>query len=164
MGIARDRLIQRFNGLQKIVFAGAAKGRPTQQRVSARVKIESREIGGGRSLDCGLLRRRKFGAQLISNGFGNLSLDRKNVIQWPVVMLGPKMNILARIEQLRADAHTIAGALHTTFEDVRNAKFPCDLAEIASNASLVLHHAYSADHLQIRYLRQVRQDFVLYAI
>src|SRR5438034_10498526 len=98
MGIARDRLIQRFNGLQKIVFAGAAKGRPTQQRISARVKIESREIGSGRSLDCGLLARRKFGAQLISNGLCDFALDRKYVIQRAVVVLGPKMSVISRID------------------------------------------------------------------
>src|SRR5437016_3342212 len=98
MGIARDRLIQRFNGLQKIVFAGAAKGRPTEQRISARVKIEGGEIGGWGSLDRSLLTGRKFGAQLIGNRFGDFRLDGKHVIQWPVVVLGPKMNIATRVE------------------------------------------------------------------
>src|SRR6266516_1819960 len=96
MGIARDRLIQRFNGLQKIVFAGAAKGRPTQQRISARVKIESREIGSGRSLDCGLLTRRKLGTQLISNRFGDFTLNGEHVRQIAVISLTPNMLISPR--------------------------------------------------------------------
>src|SRR5438034_4077355 len=107
MGIARDRLIQRFNGLQKIVFAGAAKGRPTQQRVSTRVKIEGDEIGSRRSLDCSLLSGRKFSAQLIGNGLCDFALDRKHVVQRPVVMLSPQMNVLACIQQLRADTYAI---------------------------------------------------------
>src|SRR5437667_12271450 len=97
MGIARDRLIQQFNGLQKIVFVGAAKRRSTQQLISARVKIESREIGSGRSLDRSLLARSKFGAELISNRLGDFTLNCKDVIQRPVVVLSPQMNILTRI-------------------------------------------------------------------
>ena len=71
-------------------------------------------------------------------------------------MLGPQMNIVSRIDQLRADTHAIARALHLALQNVRNAKFARDLAEIAVNAAFVLHYARSTDHFQISDLRQVR--------
>ena len=74
------------------------------------------------------------------------------------------MRVGARIDQLRVDAHAIAGALNASFHDMRDTELLADLAQIARDPAFVLHHARAADHFQIRDLGEVGQDFVLHAI
>src|ERR1700704_3862166 len=51
--------------------------------------------------------RREFGLKLIGNGFGDLTLDRENVGEIPVVGLRPKVRVGAGIDQLRVHADTV---------------------------------------------------------
>src|SRR5437016_13978765 len=74
------------------------------------------------------------------------------------------MNILSRVEQLRADAHAVARALHLAFDDVGNAKLVRDLAKITCSAALVLHHACPADDFQLGHLRQISENLILHTI
>ena len=43
------------------------------------VKVESREVSGGRFLDRCLFTRRDFGLELVGDRFGNLALDCEDV-------------------------------------------------------------------------------------
>ena len=59
------------------------------------------------------------------------------------------MSIRARVNQLSADFHAIADALHGAFENVCDPELLGDLAEITGNAAPVLHHRRPADHFEI---------------
>ena len=74
------------------------------------------------------------------------------------------MCVIARIDQLRVHAHTIAHALHTAFHQMRDPELLRDLAQVARDSSLVLHHRSAADHFQVGDLGEVSQNFVLHAV
>src|SRR5437016_5767361 len=75
-----------------------------------------------------------------------LASEGKDVIEWSIVAIGPEMDVVAGVNQLRSNAHPISSALDTSFHDVSDAKFPGDLAQIASRPGFVLHHGCAADH------------------
>ena len=91
-------------------------------------------------------------------------MDGEDIGQIAIVGLCPQMRVGAGIDQLRVHPHFVGRALHTAFDNMRHAELLTDLAQIARRAALVLHHRGAADHLQVRDLRQVGQDFVLHAI
>ena len=71
------------------------------------------------------------------------------------------MSIRARVNQLSADFHAIADALHGAFENVCDPELVRDLANVPCPYIPVLHHRRPADYLEIADLGQVRQDFIL---
>src|SRR5438067_12937805 len=74
------------------------------------------------------------------------------------------MPVGARIDQLRVDAHTIAGLLNTSFHHMRHTELLTDHAYVAQHPAFVWHHTRPADHFQIGHFREVTQDLVLHAI
>jgi len=46
---------------------------------------------------------------------------------------------------------------------MRNTQSVCDVAKVAFQAALVLHHARSADHFQVGDLGEIGQDFIMHA-
>ena len=102
--------------------------------------------------------------QLIGDGFGNLALDRKDIGQIAIISLRPKVGISLRVDQLRIYPHPIGDALHAAFQQMSYAELLTDLAQIPHHSAPVLHHAGAADHLQVRDLGQISQDFILHTI
>ena len=75
-----------------------------------------------------LLRTRELRLQRIGNRFRDFALDRKNVGQFPIECVRPKMSVRRRFDQLHVDADLVCRLLHAAFEDVCYAKLLCDLA------------------------------------
>ena len=90
--------------------------------------------------------------QLIGDGFGHLTLDRKDVGQFAIKGIGPKMRIVGRFDQLHVHAHGVAALLHASFQDVGDAKLPGDLRQIFRRAFVMLRRC-ARDDLQIGDLR-----------
>ena len=80
-----------------------------------------------------------------------------------IIMLGPKVGVGARIDQLRIHPNSPARALHTAFDHMRNTQSFCDLAKVAFRAAFVFHHARAADDFQVSDLGEISQNFVLHA-
>jgi len=50
--------------------------------------------------------------QRLDDGFGNLVLQRKDVVQVPVEALGPEVAVGRAVDELRGDAHAVARLAH----------------------------------------------------
>src|SRR5437762_1137792 len=71
-----------------------------------------------RLLDGSFLCRGKLRLKLVGDGFGDVALDREDIVQRPVVSLRPNMFVARRVNQLRSDPDPITGGLHAPFYDV----------------------------------------------
>jgi len=80
-------------------------------------------------------------------GFGHLSLDRKDVGQFTIKGIGPKMGSLAALISCTF-TRTASPLFCTLLQDMGNAKLPGDLGKIARLA-LILLRGSARDHLQI---------------
>ncbi len=94
----------------------------------------------------------------------NLTLDGEDIIERAVVAFGPEVCVGLGVDQLHVDADSICVSLHAALEQVGYAKLLCNFAHVSGITAFVEHHARAADHLQIRDLRQVGQDFILHAV
>jgi hypothetical protein len=65
------------------------------------------------------------------------------------------MRVGARVNQLRVHPNLVRRPLDTAFKQMGHAQLLPNLAQIARNAALVLHHRRAADHFQVRDLREV---------
>ena len=74
------------------------------------------------------------------------------------------MPVIARIEQLRVDAHFVASALHAAFHHMRDAQFLTNLAQVTRQSALVLHYRSAADDFEVGDLCQMRKNFILHTI
>src|SRR5437867_150906 len=74
------------------------------------------------------------------------------------------MPVGPRLDQLRVDAHAVAGALDTSFQHMRDPELLPDLAQIACDPASVIHHRGAADYFQVRDSCEIGQNFVLHAI
>jgi hypothetical protein len=68
--------------------------------------------------------------QLNQNACRNLILDRKDVGQLAVEPLGPALVAVVRIDELRRDAHRVAGFANASFENGADAQSPADLRDL----------------------------------
>ena len=101
---------------------------------------------------------------MIGDRFRDFALNSENIGQIAIVSLRPEMRIGARIDQLRVYSHAIASTLNTSFHDVHDAKFICNLAQITFRSGLILHNRSAADDLQVRDPGQVGQNFILHPV
>src|SRR5438128_10985706 len=97
--IARHGLVQQIDCLTEIRHP-VAKGCPRKHMTGARIEIESDEIAGRPALNRQSLSSRYFGANLLSDFLRNLALDRKQVVQIAIVLLGPEASFSSRVGQL----------------------------------------------------------------
>ncbi len=74
------------------------------------------------------------------------------------------MGVRPRVDELSVDANTIRRALHTSFDNMRDAELLPDLSKIAIARRFVAHHARAADHFEVGHFREIGQDFVLHAV
>ncbi len=91
-------------------------------------------------------------------------MNREHVIDRAIVIVGPFVRVGAGVDQLRVHTHFVAGALNAALQHVSDAKLLSDFAEITRNAAFVLHHRSAADHFEICYFGQGRQNLVLHAV
>ena len=99
--------------------------------VGAQIEIIGFQISGWLCCDRRIFPRRKPSVKLLGDGARDLALNRESIGQSSVVNFRPHMRILARVNQLRAYTHFVAGALHAAFENVSDTEGLRDLTNIA---------------------------------
>ena len=97
--------------------------------------------------------------ELLDHRRGDLVLHREDVVELPVPGVRPQVRVRARLDQLRGDAHLVAGPAHRAFEDVRNIEPLGDLRDLHVLA-LVRERRGARDHAQLRDLRQQVQQLL----
>ena len=107
---------------------------------------------------------REPGLELVGDGLGDVALEDEHVFQRPVVMLGPRGGVRARVHEPGVDAQPLAVALHAALDHVGHSQQAGDLAQVARCAGLVLHHRGAADDLQVGDLGQVGEHLILHAV
>ena len=111
-----------------------------------------RRLDGG-ELDGDLARHR----------FRELALEAEDVLELPVIPVGPERLVRARRDELHAHAHTIADQVCRAFEHGIHVQLARDLGHGELRA-LVAHHRRSRDHAQRLDTRQVGDDRLGHAV
>ena len=93
--------------------------------------------------------------KLVGDHPGNLALNGEDICQIAIVTRGPKMGVVAGVDQLCVHAYFSANSLYSSFEQMRYAELLPNLAQVAGSSPLVLHHACAADYFKVRDLGQV---------
>src|SRR5437660_49167 len=109
--IPRNSLVKQIDCLQNIRNARIR----LHEIFAARVEIEGANVVGRLAFDGVLFAWREFGLQLVGDGLCDLALDGEYVREIAVINLPPDVPVAPRIDQLRVDAHPIAGALNASF-------------------------------------------------
>src|SRR5260370_42134340 len=133
------RLVQQTYCLPYMFNLACVESCLSQELLAPKVAIIRNEVGCGWLLDDRFLCWRKFRLKLVRHGFGNLALDRKNVIERPMIIFCPKMRVGSGDDQLRADAHTISRALYVSFQHGRSAQRTRDVVQTARRDAIVHH-------------------------
>src|ERR1043166_5358955 len=139
-GIARHSLVQQIDGLPEIHRTVAARKHMT----GARIEIESDEIAGRPPLNRQSLSGRYFGAKPLSYLLRSLALDRKQVVQIAIVLLGPDVRVRAGVDQLHIHVKPGADSPDAALQHMGDSQLITDLTHILLAA--IAHHAGSADH------------------
>src|SRR5206468_315785 len=159
--IARHGLVQQFDCLTETRHP-VAKGCPRKHMTGARIEIESDEIAGGPALNRQSLSSRDFGAKPLSNFLRNLALDRKQIVQIAIVLLGPDVSVGAGVDQLHVHMKLGADSPDAALQHMRYSQLIPNLTHIPLAA--IAHYAGPADDFQIGDPRQLGQNVVLHAI
>src|SRR6202050_4353015 len=70
---------------------------------------------------------RELHLQHIDDALGNVILHRKDILEFPVIALGPHMGTGGGVNELYRDAHPLCRAVHTAFKQVSDSQFGTDL-------------------------------------
>src|SRR5262249_58512522 len=127
-----DRLFEKLLGLQRSVTKHV---RTVSVKVRLNVKLISIWILRRHAIDARLFVGRKLGLQLVGDSFGDFALDREDISHVAIIGLRPQVRVIARIDQLRVDAHAIARALNASFYHIRDSQLQRDLPHIACNSA-----------------------------
>src|SRR5437879_10274478 len=66
-------------------------------------------------------------AQLFDDSLGNLGLDGEDILQIACVIFRPLLFARVGLSESGCDAHDVAGLAHTSFDQMRDAKFLPDI-------------------------------------
>src|SRR3546814_19372819 len=102
---------------------------------------------------------RSLHLQRIDDAAGDVVLDREHVLHLAVVGFRPEVRVGSGIDQLRRDAHVLAGAAYAAFEYRADAQ----LSRHGGDAGLLaLEHERGGARrdLELRQLRQQVEDFL----
>src|SRR4029077_9974830 len=102
----------------------------------------------------------KLCLQSVGNRLCDVAFDRKDVGQFPIISLRPKMRVGQRINELHIDAYLIVRFLHAAFENVRHTELLRDLGKIIRRAFEMLCRC-ARNHFQVCDLGQAGKNFVL---
>ena len=98
-----------------------------------------------------------LGLERACDVFGNLVLDSENILQIPIVALGPKMAAALAVDQLCRDPHRVAGAPEAAFEYVADAEIVRHVTNIHRLAPELVGRV-AGDHEQVGEARDVGDD------
>src|SRR5262245_39740920 len=91
------------------------------------------------------------------DGAGHLVLDREDILELPIVALGPAMCAGQGIDELHRDTNPITTAANASFQDVTHAEFSAHLPHV-DRLALVLEGGVAGDDKELRKPRQLRND------
>ena len=114
-------------------------------------------VAGAATLDGLLFFRQQLELQRLDDGLRNLVLQRKDVGEVAVVTLGPDLPARGPVDELRRDAHPVAGATHASLKHVTDPELAGGVAHIHM-AVLESEHGVARRHPQRRHLAQVGDD------
>ena len=87
---------------------------PRHQEELVRLGVVGRAL-----LECALLCRQQRESESRDDRLRDLVLQREDVVQVPVVSIRPDVRVVGGVDQLRRDAHAVAGLADAAFEHVR---------------------------------------------
>ena len=68
------------------------------------------------------------------NAQGDLVLDSENIIERPIVTLGPKVRAALRLNKLTRETYPVCGFAHAAFQHITHAEFAADLLHVDGSA------------------------------
>ena len=92
-----------------------------------------------------------------------IGLNRENVGQIAIVIVGPNMFVVGGVDQLDVHAHSIAFAADTPFQNGGNAERLADFTHVR-RLPAIRHDRRARDHFQVADLGQVGENVVLDAV
>jgi hypothetical protein len=135
--VAFGGLVEQIHRLKE-AFRGGWIRVVTFHLASLLIQLECEHVFGGRLRDPSVFLGGNPGAELVGDSLRDLALNSEDVSQVAVVGLRPEMRVGPPVDQLRAHPHFASYALDTPFEQIRDAKLPADLSQVARHAALVL--------------------------
>src|SRR5215472_8418664 len=102
---------------------------------------------------------RELNTQFGGDRLGYFILNRKYVIEFAIVFLGPGLQSVVHVDQLHVDAHLIAGLLQTPFENMCHSECLPNFLQIEI-AALELESRSPCRHFQTRNLRESVKYFL----
>src|SRR5207244_6568480 len=159
-----DSFIEQLRGFGQVLLGVEWIGDISPESFGTLVKVERRNISRRHLLNRRLFTRRDFGLELVGDRFGDLALNSEHVCEIAIVVLRPKMRVCPGVNQLCAHPHAVRRSLHTSFEDMGDAKLLGDLAKVASRCIPVLHNAGATDYFQVGDFGEIRKDFILHTV
>src|SRR5262245_53826978 len=158
VGVYGERPVQAEARLQKLYFA--ERGVVESQSMSGLQVVIVRQPHRGR------LSKGALGLCLVHmhrkhrhDRSDDLVLDGKSVIELAIVAVGPPVRAGRGIDELGADADTVAGAANAALEHVAHPELTPNLPDI-DGLALVLEARIAGDHKEFREPRQVCDDVV----
>src|ERR1700728_4921176 len=85
------------------------------------------EVDGATLADTLLLGGRELHLQDSDDALGNVILHRKNILEFPVIALGPQMGAGGGVNELYGDTYPLCRALHAAFQQVSDSQCVTDL-------------------------------------
>ena len=76
--------------------------------------------------------------QLVGDSSGDVGFDRKDIRQFSIKGVGPEVGIVGCFDQLHVYTHCVAAFLHTTFQDVGDAKLLRNLSHVVRSTFVIL--------------------------
>ena len=67
------------------------------------------------------------GLQRLGDLLGDVAFDSKNISQFAIVSLRPKMRVVLGIDELNIDPNLVGRFLNGAFENIGNAELLCDV-------------------------------------
>src|SRR5207237_3522359 len=147
--VARDDLIEQTRGLEKIFLQPRIETCGSAKSFGSHIKIIGHKIGRGCLIDSCFFGGGELSVQLIGDRLCDFALNGENVIKWTIVVLRPQVRVGARIDQLRAHAHSATSPLYASLQDMCHTELLANFAQITADAALILHHRSSADDFEI---------------
>ena len=157
-GIETDRLLQELDALSERVRTSPVPEMAALEEGLVRGRIDRAAPRQARSLLWGQLH-----LNFVGDGASDVALQRQDIAQVALVLLGPQVRIRRRVNQLRGDSNAAVRSQHRALDDGIDVERLRDLGQRLSSA-LVAHHRGARDHAQRANLGEGRDERVGHAV
>src|SRR6516164_5009764 len=94
--------------------------------IAPKIRIEGLVIPRARAPELPLISRANSRLDPINDLLGYVSLKREGIAQVALIAISPQMFVRGAVDELRSDAHSITGVLHSPFYDPVHVQFARD--------------------------------------